>query len=159
MSPLQRCRRCRQRHIEHDMVAGVIACADGQPFAPFNVYVDAAVHPFGRMMMCHMFSPDPEALHLMADQIRVPRKWFQNPATMPKVSWPHYDICKSKRALALTCGAVEVTKYQMVVMAAVIQGKPDPLRLFRPREDSDYFAEERPRLEAWLAAEGFPCAS
>lgn len=66
------------------------------------VYVDAPGHRFGRMMMCHMLADTVDELHAMADKIDVPRKWFQ-----PK-SVPHYDICKSKRALALEYGAIEV---------------------------------------------------
>lgn len=121
-----------------------------------RVYVDAAVHPFGRMVMCHLFSPDADALHDMADRIRVQRRWFQNPLTMPKVSWPHYDICKSKRALALTCGAVEVDRYQFVAMATVVRNvfyyeDRDPLRLIPARSIDE--------VRAWLAGEGFPCAS
>jgi hypothetical protein len=123
-----------------------------------RVYVDAARNPFGRMMMCHMFSPDPDALHAMADRIRVQRKWFQNPATMPKVSWPHYDICQSKRALALTAGAVELDRYQTVAMGTVIKNifwdaNVDPLRFF-----TDHLAHERQRIADWLAGEGFACA-
>lgn len=126
-----------------------------------RVYVDAARNPFGRMLMCHMFSPDPDALHAMADRVRVSRKWFQDPRTMPKVSWPHYDICQSKRGLALTAGAVEVDRYQFVAMAAVVRNcffgddADDPLRFF-----SQNLAHERPRIVAWLADQGFNvCAS
>ena len=70
------------------------------------VVVDDAVYPFGRLMMCHMMSKDLEALHAMADRIGIARKWFQN----KKGRTPHYDICKSKRALALVFGAVEVDR-------------------------------------------------
>lgn len=119
-----------------------------------RVYVDAARHPLGRMVMCHMFSPHADALHDMADRIRVKRKWFQDPDVMPKVSWPHYDICQSKRALALTCGAVEVDRYQMVAMAAVVKNifwgtdRFDPLRFL--------MGADRERVTLWLAREGFP---
>ena len=40
----------------------------------------------------------------MADRIGVARRWFQTP---PKASFWHYDIAKSKRALAVAAGAVE----------------------------------------------------
>jgi hypothetical protein len=122
-----------------------------------RVYVDAAAHAFGRMIMCHMFSPDLDALHAMADRIGVARRWFQDPRTMPKVSWPHYDIAKSKRALAVAAGAVEVLdRYQFVAMATVVQNaiygeSCDPLRYF-----TRYLAGERQRIADWLAGEGFP---
>ncbi len=72
------------------------------------VYVDAPVHAFGHMMMCHMLADTLEELHAMADTIGIQRRWFQNR------SIPHYDICKSKRALALTHGAIEIDRQQTV---------------------------------------------
>ena len=54
------------------------------------------------MKMCHMMSKNLDKLHEMADKIGIKRKWFQD-----KGSCPHYDICKSKRKLALNYGAVE----------------------------------------------------
>lgn len=68
------------------------------------VYVDAAIWPFGRMVMCHMIGDTPEELHAMADRIGVARRWFQCP---PKASFWHYDIAKSKRALAIAAGAID----------------------------------------------------
>jgi hypothetical protein len=61
------------------------------------VYVDEARYPFGRMLMCHMLADTPDELHAMADRIGVKRKWFQR-----KASAPHYDICKSRGALAVS---------------------------------------------------------
>lgn len=84
-----------------------------------TVYVDEPVHPYGRMVMCHMASPDLAELHAMADAIGVARRWFQDPLRMPKVSRPHYDIAKSKRSLALAAGAVAIDRYQMVVVSRV----------------------------------------
>lgn len=70
------------------------------------VIVDDPIYPFGRMMMCHMMSKDLEALHAMAARIGVRRQWFQNkPGGVP-----HYDICKSKRVLAVKFGAVETDR-------------------------------------------------
>lgn len=121
------------------------------------VYVDEAKHAYGRMVMCHLFSPDLEALHAMADRIGVARRWFQDPRAMPKVSWPHYDIAKSKRALALAAGAIEVDKYQMVAMSAVVLnraygGARDPLRHLRGLSSGKPHWELE-RVEAWLNAE------
>lgn len=121
-----------------------------------RVYVDDAIHPFGRMIMCHMFSPDLEALHSMANRIGVARKWFQDPHTMPKVSWPHYDIAKSKRSLAVSLGAVECDKYQMIAMSAIILNKfygtdrHDPMKWVKA---GNQFATHVP---LWLAEQGFP---
>lgn len=72
-----------------------------------SVYVDDCVYPYGRMMMCHMLADSLDELHAMADKIGVNRKWFQNTRN------PHYDICKSKRALAVGHGAVEINRRQL----------------------------------------------
>lgn len=73
-----------------------------------SVYVDRARNAFGRMKMCHMLADTLEELHVMADKIGIQRKWFQNGGT------PHYDICQSKRELALKNGALEADRYKVV---------------------------------------------
>jgi hypothetical protein len=78
-----------------------------------SVYVDKAVNRYGRMVMCHLIADTPEELHAMADRIGVARKWFQDPLTM-NISTPHYDICKSKRALAISAGAIECDRVAFV---------------------------------------------
>ena len=70
------------------------------------VYVDNARLPFGRMIMCHMIADTDQELHDMADKIGIARKWFQGP---PKHRHAHYDICLSKRKLAVEYGAVELS--------------------------------------------------
>lgn len=92
------------------------------------VYVDAAVNGYGRMVMCHMLADTRAELDAMADKIGVARKHYQHPMN-PKVSFPHYDICKAKRTLAVQAGAVEVdrravSQHMRAVKAAIIdQGK------------------------------------
>lgn len=83
-----------------------------------SVYVDESVHPFGRMMMCHMTADTAEELHQMADKIGVARKWFQSQSR-----YAHYDICKSKRALAVAAGAKEVTSKEIVPIAKALRYK------------------------------------
>lgn len=73
-----------------------------------SVYVDGASNAFGRMLMCHMLADTLEELHDMADQIGMKRKWFQ-----PR-SFPHYDLSKSKRKLAIENGAIEIDNTQVV---------------------------------------------
>lgn len=84
------------------------------------VYVDAPVWPFRGMMMCHMFAERVEDLHAMADRIGVQRRWFQN-----KPGFPHYDICKAKRALAVSAGAVEVDRRQFVAIVERLRQSPN----------------------------------
>lgn len=76
-----------------------------------SVYVDASRYNCGRMIMCHMIADTPAELHAMADRIDVARRWFQSP---PKASFWHYDIAKSKRALAVQAGAIECDRSLLV---------------------------------------------
>lgn len=73
-----------------------------------GVYVDPAVHRYGRMIMCHMWADSLDQLLAMADRIGVARKWLQQP---PHASWVHFDIAKGKRALAVAAGAIETDRY------------------------------------------------
>ena len=75
------------------------------------VYVDPPHARFGRMVMCHMVADTPSELHAMADQIGIKRRWFQDDPRRP-----HYDICKSKRALAIAAGAEAVTARELITV-------------------------------------------
>lgn len=68
------------------------------------VYVDDMRAPFGRLIMCHMVADTEEELLAMADKIGVARRWHQYPGSDKS----HFDICLSKRALAVAAGAVEI---------------------------------------------------
>jgi len=74
------------------------------------VYVDnmhqSKMGKYGRMKMCHMLADTVQELHEMADKIGIDRKWYQGP---PKSINPHYDICMSKRSMAVDNGAIQVT--------------------------------------------------
>lgn len=73
------------------------------------VYVDdmynSPVGKFGRMKMSHMVADTTEELLEMVDKIGVARKWIQYPGTAKE----HFDICLSKRKLAVAHGAKEIT--------------------------------------------------
>lgn len=91
-----------------------------------TVYVDDMEAPFGRMKMCHLLADTDEELHEMAEKIGVARKWHQAP---PKHD-SHYDIAKTKKALALEHGAVAITWKQAGAMNGVRNltgelGKPE----------------------------------
>jgi hypothetical protein len=76
------------------------------------VYVDHADNLLGRMKMCHMVADTVAELHAMADKIGMRRAWFQ------PLSSPHYDVCKSRRAQAISFGAIEVSRREL---AAIIK--------------------------------------
>lgn len=69
-----------------------------------SVYVDGERNGFGRMVMCHMFADTLAELHDMAARIGMKREWFQ------PLSFPHYDVSLSRRAVAVDLGAVQVDR-------------------------------------------------
>jgi hypothetical protein len=66
---------------------------------------------FGRMRMCHLIADTPVELRLMALTIGVSRDWIQCRGTYKE----HLDVCRSKRALAVAAGAVEITQREMAL--------------------------------------------
>lgn len=68
------------------------------------VYVDNMQAPFGNMIMCHMLADTTEELVEMADKIGVKRRWIQDHGSEHE----HFDICLSKRKLAIKHGAKEI---------------------------------------------------
>lgn len=82
------------------------------------VYVGKNKYKFKRMIMCHMIADSLYELHSMAHCIGVDRKHFQN-----KKGKPHYDICLSKKVLALQHGAIEITDKHIVNLLNSIYNK------------------------------------
>jgi hypothetical protein len=62
------------------------------------------------MIMCHLVADTLEELHAMADRIGLRRAWFQ-----PN-SHPHYDVSRSKRALTIQAGVIEVDRNGLVAV-------------------------------------------
>ncbi len=91
------------------------------------VYVDPARHPFRRMMMCHMVADTREELLEMAARIGVDRRWIQKAGT----SHEHFDICKSKRALAVRHGAIEVSALDL---GRILRAKHEASAAGNPQE-------------------------
>jgi hypothetical protein len=73
------------------------------------IYVDSMYAPHWRMKMCHMIADSREELDAMADKIGIARKWIQDAGTYRE----HYDIAMSKRAQAISAGAVEVSRREL----------------------------------------------
>lgn len=80
------------------------------------VYVDDMQAKVGRMVMCHMLADTDLELHEMAAKIGVARRWHQKAGSPHS----HYDICLSKKALAVQFGAKEISRKDV---AALIKTK------------------------------------
>lgn len=81
-----------------------------------SVYVDDYDVSYRGMKMSHMLADTDEELHAMADLIGVARKHYQGP---PKTRTSHYDICKTKKAIALQNGAIQITVREAALMNGV----------------------------------------
>ncbi len=76
------------------------------------VYVDNSATPYRGMKMSHLLADTPEELHAMATRLGLRREWFQD----RDGGTPHYDLCQSKRKLAIALGAIEVDRRQTVTI-------------------------------------------
>lgn len=76
-----------------------------------TVYIDNMQASYRGMKMCHMVADTLEELHDMATKLGL-RRYFQEP---PKASKPHYDVSLTKKREALTRGAIEGTRHDMVI--------------------------------------------
>jgi len=74
------------------------------------IYVDTYNAKFGNMIMCHLFADTNEELMQMVEKINVNKKWIQKKDKPEE----HFDICLSKKKLALKFGAVEVHPFKFV---------------------------------------------
>lgn len=75
-----------------------------------SVYVGDLQWKFRNMVMFHMMADTKEELLQMADKIGVQRKWIQREGEKLE----HFDICKSKKVLALKNGAIEMSDRDLV---------------------------------------------
>lgn len=73
-----------------------------------TVYIDDAANVYLNMKMSHMIADTDDELHAMAQTIGLKREWFQ------VQSIPHYDVCQSKRKLAINRGAVQISRRELV---------------------------------------------
>lgn len=73
------------------------------------VYVGKKEYKYGRMIMSHMVADSLDELHEMARSIGIDIRHFQN-----KKDRPHYDICKTKKQIAIHKGAIEVSDREII---------------------------------------------
>lgn len=76
------------------------------------VYVDDMSAPLGRMIMSHMVADTHAELMVMAKRIGLQWRWVQLEGTYRE----HFDLCQSKRKLAVALGAREITRKELGVM-------------------------------------------
>jgi predicted nuclease with RNAse H fold len=77
------------------------------------VYVDNMYASYRGMRLVHMLADEDAELHAMAARIGIDRKHWQSPES---TAGSHYDICSSKRRLAVAFGAIEITFRQAGAM-------------------------------------------
>ena len=77
-----------------------------------TVFVDNARHKVGRLVLSHMMADTTAELLAMVDAIGVARRHIQSAGTPNE----HFDICQSKRALAISLGARVVTPRDLVLL-------------------------------------------
>ena len=78
------------------------------------VYIDNYNAKFGRMIMCHMIADTKEELFEMVDKIGIQRRWCHN--------GDHFDVCKSKKKLAVQNGAIELSVIDLARKSLEING-------------------------------------
>lgn len=74
-------------------------------------YVGRRRYQMGRMLMSHMIADSLDELHEMAKRIGVDKKHFQD-----KPGQPHYDICRSKKELAISFDAKLIDDREMIAI-------------------------------------------
>jgi hypothetical protein len=79
-----------------------------------SVYVDNARISYRGMKMSHMVADTKEELLVMVDKIGVQRKWIQGARGL---FCEHFDICESKRRLAINKGAIELSTRELAQKA------------------------------------------
>ena len=87
-----------------------------------SVYVDNAFIPFRNMLMSHMTADTEDELDKMAELLGLKKRYKQK----REHAWTwrsHYDICKSKRALAIKLGAIPLTTREICKRCAKTEKK------------------------------------
>lgn len=86
-----------------------------------RVYVDGLLdHGWRLGPSCHLIGETEAELHRFAARCGLHRRWFQ---TLPRVSFPHYDLTESRRKIAVALGAVELERCAFVEKMREIREK------------------------------------
>lgn len=71
------------------------------------IYIDGFFYPWRSMKMSHLIGTDEKELIEFGKKIGLEKKWLQRGSLL------HFDVCKSKRVLAIKNGAVPI-KYNEI---------------------------------------------
>ena len=74
------------------------------------VYVDKGRILLGQMKMSHMFADTIDELNSMALKIGLKKEWYQ----VGNSGTPHYDICQSKKKMAIKLCARDIDRKKVV---------------------------------------------
>lgn len=88
------------------------------------VYVDNARIRWRGKMWCHLVADSLEELHDFAQKIGLQRNWFQQAA-----SYPHYDVTVEIRQIALSMGALEGTRAEIITRARLMKFQLQNMRI------------------------------
>lgn len=76
------------------------------------VYVDNARIEWRNKLWCHLVADSLEEIHAIAGKLNLRREWFQ-----VKGRYPHYDVTVAVRDRALSLGAIDADKRQLIECA------------------------------------------
>lgn len=82
------------------------------------VYIDAAMIPYGRMLMSHMVADGIQELHDAAVAVGMRATWYQ------PLSFPHFDVNASRRREAIARGAIVVDRRGIVEIKRRLRSCP-----------------------------------
>ncbi len=77
------------------------------------VYVDDAIWGWRGLTWAHLLADDTDELHRFASRLGVHRTSYQGP---PKTAVPHYDLTAYERRRALACGAIALSRDEIVAV-------------------------------------------
>lgn len=80
------------------------------------VYVDNARVKWRGRLWCHLLADSIEELHEFAKKLGLRRNWFQHAA-----SYPHYDVTLEIRQIALSMGAIEGSRTEIITCARTLK--------------------------------------
>lgn len=81
-----------------------------------SVYVDNARVKWRGRQWCHLVADTIEELHEFAQLLGLKREWFQHAA-----SYPHYDVTIEVRQIALSIGALEGNRAEIITCARTMK--------------------------------------